>query len=46
LGAEFYIPNNPQIMKFSLEVGHRYIRPLNPAAKEIHEIIFGAGGRF
>jgi len=46
LGAEFYIPINPHIMSVGLEVGHRYIRPLNQQAKEIHEIVFGIGGRF
>jgi hypothetical protein len=46
LGAEFYIPINPSIMEVGLEVGHRYIRPLNPQAKEIHEIVFGVTGRF
>ena len=38
LGAEFYIPAN---FHLSLEVGYRFIRPLNPAAENLHELIFG-----
>ncbi len=40
LGAEFYIPVNPSIIPLSLNTGYRFIRPLNPQAENIHEIIF------
>lgn len=46
LGAEFYIPMNPHIAQFSLDVGYRAIRPLNSQAETVHEIIFGVGGMF
>lgn len=46
LGAEFYVPTNPQIINFSVDVGYRYIRPANPQAREIHSIIFGVSGMF
>jgi hypothetical protein len=46
LGAEFYIPMNPHIAQFSLDVGYRAIRPLNSQAETVHEFILGVGGMF
>jgi hypothetical protein len=46
LGAEFYIPHSPHIANMSIDVGYRYIRPLNSQASEIHSVIFGLSGSF
>ena len=46
LGAEFIIPNNPHISNLAPEIGYRLIRPLNPEAENIHELILGIGGMF
>jgi hypothetical protein len=46
LGAEFYIPNSPHIANLSVDVGYRYVRPLNTQAEAIHSVIFGVSGSF
>ena len=46
IGAEFYLPKNPEVLPLSLQVAYRQVRPLNDEARRIHSVVLQLGASF